>query len=889
MTFLFTDIEGSTGLWERFPAEMPSILERHDELIDRVVRRRGGVVFHRAGDGVIASFDEPRDAADAAIDLQRELAAANWSPVGTLRVRAGLHHGDVVLRDGEPFGWALNFGARFSALGQGGQVLLSEAMADALVGIGTESFGMRRLGVVRLRDIAQPATVFELEGPGVESGFSTLRDTLRPAPLPTPPNPMIGRVDERRQLERRLGTDRLVTVIGPPGVGKSRLVAEVANAVLGSYANGALRCSLAGIDEAQALDVIATSLGVSTRPGRTVDQSLVDWLGDQELLLVLDDCERGGEGLADLVRSIIGSTKSVSVICTSHRPLGVAGEALYRLAPLPIDDAVDLFIDRTASAIPTGGPDSEGLRALCEQLDRLPFSIEVAAAHASLYSVEELRSMLGPRRAGETVGPNAALQSLFDALAMGFQILPTDLRAMLVATSSFADAFDRAAFQEVCAPGRSVAAAAAALTDLVNRSLVTAEPWKGSTRFRLLRGVRDFVEQQGEPAEREAADRRFVDWVLGFIREAATGLRGPDELSWNRRVGLHFDNIRRAFVRSLDTGDRAVAAEICTVLWDYAFMRMNVEYFRWAERLIEDDSADSDSTALGSVYGVAALGAWFRDDLDSATGWANVALQRERDHDLDFDRPARLALLNASIYSGAEAPPADLYAEIVEYERSRDEPYFSIAIDVNNSIMATWLGQRDAAERRGIRAVRVARESGNPSTLAYALWALGSALEVDDPFHAETLLGNSLSIAREHDNLWITALVQMSLASLRRRTSGAIDAAPILLDLLELLSRASHRSHLWPSLRLCGLVLGDLGDDSLAVQLMSWVRSTSLAMPSLPVDDEAARRLEEKIRAERGDDWVDRAEWLTATWTTDSAVAIAHEAIDRHLAAVVAA
>jgi hypothetical protein len=210
--------------------------------------------------------------------------------------------------------------------------------------------------------------------------------------------------------------------------------------------------------------------------------------------------------------------------------------------------------------------------------------------------------------------------------------------------------------------------------------------------------------------------------------------------------------------------------------------------------------------------------------------------------------------------------------------------YFHVNVDTQNSIMSTWLGDTEAATRRAIRAVRLARESKNPSSLAFALWALGSALETEDEPQAETLLGNALDVAREVDNGWLTAIVQMSLASLRRRSSSPIDAVPILIDLLDLLWRAGHRSHLWATLRLCGLVLGDLGEDALAVQTRSWVSSAQSAMPPLPVDAAAIEAQSQQLVDEHGEAWVDRQSALVASWTTESAVATVRSALQQQLA-----
>ncbi len=669
MTFLFTDVEGSTRMWERYPDAMPDIVRRHDELIASVVSTHQGSVFHHAGDGVIASFDDVPSALDAAVAIQHGLADTDWSPAADLRVRIGVHHGVVVLRHGEPYGWALNFGARFSALGQGGQILVSESAVDALGGGAMERFSIHHLGTVRLRDIAQPAVVYQLLADGLESEFSPVRDTFRHQPLPTAPNRLIGRDDEVRRLGERLDTDRLVTVVGPPGVGKSRIVAEVANDRLDSYTNGVRLCNLAGVDGDRVLDAVVTTLGISPRPGRTVEQSLTEWLGGQDLLLVFDDCERGGVRISEIVRSIVESTPSISVICTSHRPLGVTGEYISRLPPLALDAAVELFIDRASSATRSHS-DSPALRTLCEQLDRLPFSIEVAAAHAALHSVQELTGMLGTGEHPEGTGPNAALRSLDEALTIGFEALPAELRPALIAASAFAGSFDRLGFQQVCAPELSDAQATAVLTDLVNRSLVTAEPADGArTQFRLLRGVWDFVVAQGTREELRAAQQRFGTWALELTSDAAAGLRGPDELIWNRVLNRQFDNIRAAFDRSVEADDLDAAVRICTELWDYAFTRLNNEYFRWAERLIDLHDGGGDDR-LGPVYGVAALGAWFRDDVGPAVEWAEHALRCEQQHGLAFDLPARLTLMNVAVYSGGGTPPSDVWAQTVEYERS---------------------------------------------------------------------------------------------------------------------------------------------------------------------------------------------------------------------------
>ena len=884
MSFVFTDIEGSTLRWEMHPNSMMNAVAEHDALIHASMVEHGGTVFHRSGDGFIAWFESPVDAATAAAHAQREITAADWDLVGGLSVRMAVHVGDVVVRDDEPFGWALNFGSRLNSIGHGGQVLLSEAAVQAVGPELADDFDLVGLGPTRLRDIALPTEVFQLRGHGLGDTFPPLRNTVAKVDLPLAHTSIVGRDGEIEVVARALDTNSVVTLVGLRGVGTSRLAIAAASRAAPSYHGGTLHCDLAGVSPAGVSSVLATSFGIGLRPGRSVDESMIEWFGDQKMLLVIEHCERSIEAVARLLAAVLAGAPNTTVLCTSERPIGIDGELLHRVAPLSLDHSVELFVDRAIAA----GADisnSADVRELCAHLDGMPLAIEVAAANASIRTAGEQLDTLRRRELSERVESSEDLRSMYDAMAMGFDAIPADLQGVLSAASTFAGPFDRAAFAAVCLPAATPAEIDAALTELLNRSLIQLGHSDGRPLFHLLSIVADFARRQA-PAEASAeAGERFLDHMITVSTAAAAGLRGPDELIHSRRVGEQFGNIRAAFERSLAAGDLTRAATISTVLWDYGFMRMNAEYFRWSERVI-DTFAAGDEARLAPVLGVAAFGAWFRDDIHVAFERARRAIRLERDFDLEFDLPARLALINATVYSGAGQPPPDIFAEQAAYQRCRPELYFHVNVDTQNSIMATWLGDTEAATRRALRAVRVARESENPSTLAFALWALGSALATDDEPQAETLLGNALEIARQVDNGWLTALVQMSLASLRRRSGSAIDAVPLLLDLLDLLWRAGHRSHIWATLRLCGLVLGDLGDDALAVQVRSWVHAAQLAMPPLPADTAALAVQDERLSAEHGDEWVRRTAVLATSWTTESAVAQVRAALQAHLAAV---
>jgi len=883
LAFLFTDIEASTRRWEEFPEAMVDVLERHDDLLSRVVTEHTGTAFHFSGDGMIASFEEPSDALAAAITAQREITDSDWSAVGGIAVRMAVHVGDVVLRDGEPFGWALNFGSRLNAIGHGGQILLSSAAVDAL---GDELGGpttVESLGRHRLRDIVQPAEVFQLAGPGLADDFPPPRGTVRPVALAELAHRLVGRQHDVSDVVELLSASRLVTIVGPPGIGASRVATAAANRLLSQHAHGVQHADLSGVSPQRMGDAIATALGVGRRPGSSVEQSLVEWLAEHDVLLVLEHIEHGVEAIARLLRSALAHAPALRVLCTSQRPLEVEGEHVRRLDPLPLDDAVELFIQ---CAVSSGGTavDSPAVRALCERLDRMPLSIELVAADTAAYSVEELAEMLRRREFPEPVNGDRSMRSLTNAFAVAVDGLDPDRRTMLEAATVFSGPFDRAAFAAVCAPGSPSLQAHAALTDLVTRSLIHVERGSGPDQFRLLHHLADVVRDRADRGVLEAAGDRFTSLMVELVDEASVGLRGPDEQLWDRRLSRHFGNIRTAFARCIALGDGERAVAIAVPIWEYGFMRMNDECFRWAERVVATFTGRDQEALLAPAIGVAALGAWIRDDLDDTYEWSRRALRLERELDLEFDLPARLALINATVYSGDGEAPPEIFAEQAEYQRSRPELYFHVNVATQISVMSTWLGDREAAERRALRALTLARQSRNPSSLAYALWALGSAIEEDDPLRAESLLGTALETARDVHNGWITALVQMSLASLRRRISSPIDAVPLLLDQLDLLWRTGHRSHLWATIRLCSLVAGDLGNDELAFGLETSIERAGLVMPALPADSTALRTQHERIAEQHPSGWAERTRAIAATWDVDTIVAMIRTDFDRAVA-----
>ncbi len=877
LAFVFTDIEGSTRRWEQFPDAMADVVARHDRLLDQVVADAGGVLVNHTGDGLIASFSETHDAVDAALAVQAMMSVEDWSAVDGLAIRVAVHHGAIVRRDGEPFGWALNFASRLNSIAHGGQVVISEAALNSIGEDGLGSLTFRSLGEHRLRDIAKPAQVFQIDTPGAAAVFPPLRNSTRVRPLPTSIKKVVGREADVARVGAAARSHRAITIVGPKGVGTSTVALEVARGLAPDFDDNVHRCDLLGVSAGVVLESIATALAVSLRPGQSVDQSIAAWVDEQRMLIVIDHCARSVEPVARLVEVLLQTTQRCTVICTSTSPLGIEGEFLHRLLPLSQVAAVELFRER-AAAVGATVTDSDELRILCDRLDGMPLALEVAAANAAVATIPELLSMLADHELRDAPNSDLSMRPMLDALAIGLDGVDPEHLGMLRASTVFAGPFDRTAFRRVCCEAVSEVEANRALTTFLDRSLMTVDDTSGQPLFRCFESVADVVRSGADQDEMDQAADRFVKTMIDFAEVSAAELRGPGELLAGRRIEVQLRNLRAAFDRALGNADLRAASGISTPLWDFGFMRMSDEYFRWSERLL-DTFARSDESLLGPVFGVAALGAWVRDDLGSALEWSSRALRMEAEYGLAFDLPARLALINATVYSGTASAPPDVFQSCADYQRKRPERYFHVNVETQNSIMATWTGNPEAAVRRGVRAVRLARESENPSSLSFALWGLGSALEPEDSMQAISLLGEALELARSVGNKWLVAISQMSLASGQRRYETPLDAAVILLDLIDVLWRAGHRSHLWATLRLAALTLADLGDDETAIRLHRSVSEAKLTMPAVPADARDWENLSPDIEAVRGTPWIEHAVLITSTWTTKSCVDAARDAL----------
>jgi hypothetical protein len=448
VTFLFTDIEGSTRRWEADAEAMRAALLAHDEVLRSAIESHGGFLFSHTGDGVVAAFASPRSAVDAAVKAQLALE---------LPARMGIATGEAELRDGDYFGTVLNRAARVMAAGHGGQILVADSTAGLLSGLDLLDLGPRRL-----RDVPIPVGVFQVRSAGLRVEFPSLRalDTT-PGNLRPATTSLIGRESEVDAIKTAVRSHRLVTLTGVGGVGKTRLALEIATQLADEFPDGVWVFELAAVtDPASVPDAVAAVLGITRQPGKTVSESVAAALEGRSRLLVFDNCEHILDPAADMIDAIFSHSQTVNVLATSREGLRVADEHLWAVPSLDLTDGIEssaaaLFVERAAAVrqdVPlTASSESAAVVDICRQLDGIPLGIELAASRMQSMTATEVRDRLGDRFR-LLVGSRRGLerhQTLRHAVQWSYDLLNEDEKSILDRCSVFAGGFDLAGAQAV--------------------------------------------------------------------------------------------------------------------------------------------------------------------------------------------------------------------------------------------------------------------------------------------------------------------------------------------------------------------------------------------------------------------------------------------------------
>jgi predicted ATPase/class 3 adenylate cyclase len=757
VTFLFTDVEGSTRRWENDADAMRAALAVHDEVLRWAIEVHGGWLFKHTGDGLCAAFASPRSAVDAAVAAQRALE---------LPVRMGLATGEAELRDADYFGTVLNRAARVMAAGHGGQILLAESTAGLLSGVDLLDLGPRRL-----RDVPMPVGVFQVRAPGLQTDFAALRalDTspgnLRPAA-----SSLIGRDVELAEVQRALREHRVVTLTGVGGVGKTRLAQQVAAGLADEFPDGVWVFELAAVtDPAAVPDAVAAVLGITQQPGKSVAESVAAALEGRVRLLVFDNCEHVRDAAADLVEAILAASATVRILATSREGLGVADEQLWLVPSLDVgagidSAAVDLFVERARSvasgfSMPTTDA-AEAVIEICRRLDGIPLAIELAASRVLSMTVAELRDRLDDRFR-LLVGSRRGLerhQTLRHAVAWSYDYLEDAEKFLLARCSVFAGGFDLPAACAVANCGDDLATLDL-LDALVRKSLVVAERTSERTRFSMLETIRQFTEEQlvarGGADEARAAHACYYAGREADIMALWDSPRQRGAYAW---FIVELANLRTAFRWAADRGNLDDAAAIATYA-PLGYLVGNYEPIAWGEELIEPARA-VDHPGLAALYVTASL-CWMPGRIEEAVGYADAA-QRVIDCGSGA-MPFGIEGVLGGVYLVIGQPERCVEWCRAQLARGRDTHTLTRAYLVATLAVA-GAGEEARAAANGL--IEAAEATHNPYALANALRAYGSAFRDADPVRALEALRRGLVIAQDSGNRLVESQLAIGLSRL---------------------------------------------------------------------------------------------------------------------------
>jgi predicted ATPase/class 3 adenylate cyclase len=885
LTFLFTDLERSTQLWSEFPDEMPDVIERHESILDAAIEGAGGAVMKHTGDGVDGTFADPVAAVGAALRAQREVLSADWSPLPGLGVRIGIHTGEAHEHGDDFLGSTLNMTARLRDAGHGGQVLLSEPVVQILTERPIDGCAVVDLGPHLLRGLQDRHHIFQLTHPDLPRHFDSLRTLGAARPLYVPATSFHGRAAERDELASLLEAATAVTLIGPGGVGKTRLAVEVAIEVGHRFRDGVRMVDLVRAEPAGGVPIVAEDLGIVRRDPNSFEDSILDWLVGKELLLVLDNCERVCEEIGDLVRHAGSAAPGVTFLCTSRQRLGFAGEVCLELAPLPVADgddvddllaspAVRLLGDRIGAArsgFRSGPGNVETLAAICRRLDGLPLALELAAARARSMSLDDIARNL---HAGSPVLTTAApdhprhgtLQATID---WSYDTLPAERRSGYVRLSVFVGAFTVDAARALWPSDLPSAQVLSALADLADRSMLVAQLDGPETRYRMLVPLReDALRRLDLQGETEKCRDQHARFHLQRAEQGEHGLLTEAEEQWARRLAEELGDIEAAHDWALQRGDTDLAARLVLALWNHGLQRLLPEYFRWVDRTMAAIDVDAHPRAA-DLHGIAALSAWLRADPRASADRCRAAFAAEERMGTGVTLPARMAAIIAASYAPEQADDrlgelgaerTARFVEVVQACRASGVPFWMVYSLVVGSLGWSMAGEPAHATAQAERALDAARRSGCPTSIAWALLALGSGYEQSDPERAERLLDESVRTAKTVDSRLVMGLSLSLLAVLRRRLRRLSEAAPLLRELLDLWDQLGNRPQLWHAVREGAMCLAVLGRDEEAATLLASVEHAGLVMPLLPADQADLAELQQQVRARLGTEAFDRAQ-----------------------------
>ncbi len=886
LTFLFTDIEGSTLLWERYPDAMKSALARHDDLLREAVTVHGGRVIKTTGDGLHAVFASTSDAVLGVLAAQRALANEQWGEVGRIGVRMGLHSGAAEAREGDYFGATLNRAARLMSIASGGQILLSEAAAGLVRDVLPPDASLRDLGEHRLKDLKRAERVYQLLASDLRADFPPLRSLESfPNNLPVQLTSFVGREKELADSRRLLGTTHLLTLTGPGGTGKTRLSLQLAADVLELFADGVWLIELAPLaDPSLIVQTIANVLAVREQPTRSLIAVLRDFLRDKCLLLILDNCEHLIEACAQLADEVLHASSQLRIVASSREPLGIAGESIYRVPPLSVPvlspesrvlsdksedaassdtaqgrlsiqefESVRLFVERAQAAradFALSDANAHAIAQICARLDGIPLAIELAAARVKSLSVEEIAARLDNQFRLLTGGSRTALprqQTLRALIDWSYNLLTEPECVLFRRLAVFAGGWTLEAAEQVASddvrptmdeidshPPSAVLRpddVLDLLDSLVNKSLVIAEPRDGGTRFRFLETIRQYARDKLlESGESERVRDRHLDYIERFARAVDLNLRTGDVRTWSDSAEREQDNLRTALEWSLARQPLAALRILGSVAMLWNNWGEFTEGQRWCEQALartQTATGTEFSSARAQVLAALAQLTMARGDIETARQAIEASLRLYR----ELGRPAAMAQAFSvrvliAYFRGERDAATAYFDEGLALARAANDKYAEMMLLGAMTSVAASRGEFAAAETYTEQAASIAREIGSQLGLGMAMMSGGMLAFVRGDYRlGRARLEESHADFQHMGQQHFANITRSELAHVARLLGEDERAVQLYREVIRVWKHEGHRAGIARCFECLAFIAGGHGKSTYAARLFGAAES----------------------------------------------------------------
>jgi predicted ATPase/DNA-binding SARP family transcriptional activator len=812
VTFLFTDIEGSTKLAQQYPDAMPALLARHHEILNQCIQAHNGYAFQIVGDSFCAAFYAASDALDAASDAQRLLQNEAWTPV-PIKVRMGIHTGAAQLQDDSKAlrysGYAaIALTQRIMSAGHGGQILLSQASQDLIRRMLPPDIKVRDMNEHHLKDFAQTERIYQMVVPGLVNDFPPLQTFAAFSNnLPMQLSSFIGREKEQAEIANLITKHRLVTLVGAGGIGKSRLSIQTASTLLTDFPNGVWLVELAPLsDPALVTQAVCTALDVTQRAGTPALNALMDYLHLKKVLLVVDNCEHLIDACAQLAKALLHACPDLCIIASSREALGIEGEIAYRVPSLSLPDkhgslhaieeseAVKLFMERANALLPEfeiTESNAPVIAKICQRLDGIALAIELAASRVKILKVEQIAARLNDRFRLLTGGARTALprhQTLQALIDWSYNLLSDEERIVLRRLSVFIGGWTLEAAESVCGNANILDL----LTHVVDKSLVAVDREHGdAARYYLLETIRQYVrEKLAESGEGEQTRTRHLDYFLKLAERAESALRGPDQVTWLGRLDGDLDNIRTALDWALDSDVEAGLRLATALLWLWQIRGYQSEGCEWLERALAAEARERVNkpslTAhvmlrAQALYTTGFLMVWWVPKLEQGKLLLEQSLVMFRELGTEGRRGMAYALRNLGWvayqqedYSRAKA----LLEESLALFRAMDDK-FGIAecLLILGDVVALVEGDFPRAKAICEEHLALSKALGDKDGIASSLGNLGRIASWQGDYRQATaMLEESIAVAHEVGNRDTVNLSQSELAHIERRLGHFAEA-----------------------------------------------------------------------------------------------------------------